>query len=83
MSLYIQIDFYDEETQAQWIICDLNSEIKGCEESKVDHYEENSEVLNEQNFDLDRDSNLSKCRHQIDNFNWIEFNWVLLIFLNS
>ena len=69
-------DFYYEETQIQLMICDLNWNIKSSEESKVVHYEAKSEDLNEQKTELDRYSNLTKCKNQIDNFNWIEWSWV-------
>ena len=70
MCLNIHLDFYYEETQTQSTICDLNSEIKDSEESKVDSYDEKSEVLNEQNFELDNESNFTKCKHLIDIFSF-------------
>ena len=70
LSLNIHLDFYYEETQIQSMICDLNSQIKNSEESKVDHCEEKSEDLNEQKAELDRDFNLEKCKYQIDIFNF-------------
>ena len=66
MCLNFHLDFYYEETQIQSMICDLNREIKSSEESKVDHYEEKSEDLNERKIELDGESNLTKCKHQID-----------------
>ena len=75
MYLNFHLDFYYEETQIQPMIYDLNNKIKSSEESKVDHDEEKSENLNEQKIELDRDSNLAKCKHQIHNFN---FNWIKL-----
>ena len=48
------------------MICDLNRDIKSSEESKVVHYETESEVLNEQKTELDKGSDLAKCKHQID-----------------
>ena len=75
MCLNIHLDFYYEETQIQSMICDLNNKIKSSEESKVDHDEEKSEDLNEQRIELDKGSDLAKCKHQIDNFN---FNWIKL-----
>ena len=48
------------------MIWDLNYQIKNSEESKVAHYEAKSEDLNEQRIELDRESNLAKCKHQID-----------------
>ena len=62
------------------MICDLNNKIKSSEESKVAHYEEKSEDLNEQNFELDKGSDLTKCKHQIDIL--IEKVEYLLIFFN-
>ena len=75
MCLNIHLGFYYEETQIQSMICDLNCQIKNSEESKVVHYEEKSEDLNEEKIELDRESKLSKCKHQIDKFN---FNWIKL-----
>ena len=66
MCLNIHLDFYYEETQIQSMICDLNCQIKSSEESKVDHDEEKSEDLNEQRIELDKGSDLAKCKHQID-----------------
>ena len=48
------------------MICDLSCKIKSSEESKVDHFEEKSEDLNEQKIELDRESKILKCKHQID-----------------
>ena len=81
MCLNIHLDFYNEETQIQSIICDLNCEIKNSEESKVDHYNAKSEDLNEQKIELDRESSLAKSKHQIDiiNFNWIKFSIINII----
>ena len=45
------------------MICDLNSKIKSFEESKVVHYDEKSEDLNEQKIELDKGSDLTKCKH--------------------
>ena len=39
--------------------------MENSEESKVNHYEAKSEVLNEQKFELDSESNITKCKHQI------------------
>ena len=75
MCLNIHLDFYYEETQIQSIICDLNSEIKNSEEKKVYHYEIKSDDLNEQKTELDSESNLTKCKHQIDIFNWIKLSF--------
>ena len=75
MCLNFHLDFYYEETQIQSMICDLNCQIKSSEENKVAHDEEKSEDLNEQRIELDRESNLTKCKHQIDIFN---FNWIKL-----
>ena len=63
------------------MIWNLNSKIKSSEESKVAHDEAKSEDLNEQKNELDRDSNLAKCKHHIDkfNFNWIELNIINII----
>ena len=76
MYLNIHLDFRDEETQIQSMICDLNNKIKSSEESKVAHDEEKSEDLNEQKIELDKGSDLIKCKHQIDiiNFNLMELN---------
>ena len=52
------------------MICDLNSQIKNSEESKVDHCDEKSEDLSEQKTELDRNSNIEKCKYQIDIFNF-------------
>ena len=79
MCLNFPLDFYYEETQIQSMICDLNCQIKNSEESKVVHYEAKSEVLKEEKIELDRESDLAKCKHQIDNFNWMELSWILLI----
>ena len=57
------------------MICDLNNKIKSYEESKVDNDEAKSEDLGEQKIELDRESKLVKCKHQIDIFN---FNWINL-----
>ena len=63
------------------MICDLNRKIKSSEERKVVHYEEISEDLNEQKTELNRESNLAKCEHQIGifNFNWIELSIIDII----
>ena len=66
MCLNIHLDFYYEETQIQSMIWDLNCQIKSSEESKDAHDEEKSEDLNEQKIELDRESKLAKCKHQID-----------------
>ena len=69
------------------MICDLNREIKSSEESKVDHYEEKSEDLNERKIELDGESNLTKCKHQIDilikkvEYLLILFNHILLLLM--
>ena len=39
-----------------------------CEESKVAHDEENSEDLSEQKTELDKGSDLAKCKNQINIF---------------
>ena len=52
------------------MICDLNCKIKSSEESKVAHFEAKSEDLNEQKIKLDKGSDLAKCKHQIDSFNF-------------
>ena len=57
------------------MIWDLNNKIKSSEENKVAHDEEKSEELNEQKIELDKGSDLAKCKHQIDIFN---FNWIKL-----
>ena len=75
----IHLDFYYEETHIQSIIRDLNNQIKNSEGIKVDHYEAKSEDLNEQKTELDRESNLAKCEHQIGIFN---FNWIKLSIIN-
>ena len=76
MCINIHLDFYYEETQIQSMIWDLNNKIKSSEESKVAHDEEKSEDLNEQRIELDKGYDLSKCKHQIDifNFNWIKMS---------
>ena len=76
MCLNIHIVFHYEETQVQSAICDLNNKIKNSKEVKVYHEEEKSDVLNEEKNELDRDSKLAKCKHQISsfNFNWMEFS---------
>ena len=74
MFLNIYIDFYYDETQIQSMICDLNRKIKSSEESKVVHDEEKSEDLNEQRIELDKGSDLAKCKHQIHIFNWIKLS---------
>ena len=81
MCLNIQIDFYYEETQIQSIICDLNSEMKNSEESKVDYYEEKSEDLNQQKIELDRESSNTKYKHMIGivSFNWMKLNIINII----
>ena len=66
MCLNFHIDFYCEETQIQSMICDINRIIKSSEESKASHDEEKSEDLIEQKIELDRESKLVKCKHQID-----------------
>ena len=63
------------------MIWDLNCEIKNSEESKVAHFEEKSEDLNEQRIELHRESNLSKSKHQIGIL--IEKVEYLLILFNS
>ena len=78
MCLNIHIDFYYEETQIQSMIWNLNSKIKSSEESKVAHYEEKLEVLSEQKIELDKGSDLAKCKHQIDFF----LNWISWVFIN-
>ena len=50
------------------MICDLNNKIKSSEESKVAHYDSKSEDLSEQKTELDKESDLAKCKHQIDIF---------------
>ena len=77
----IHLDFYYEETQIKSTIWDLNSEIKSSEESKVAHFEEKSENLNELKIELDRESNLAKCKHQIHIFifNWMELSIIYII----
>ena len=72
MCLNFHLDFYYEETQIQSMIWDLNCQIKSSEESKVSHDEEKSEDLNEQKIELDKGSDLAKCKHQIDNLILIE-----------
>ena len=62
------------------MICDLNNKIKSSEESKVAHDEEKSEDLNEQTIELDRESKILKCKHQIDIFS---FNWIELSIINT
>ena len=74
MRLNFQIDFYYEETQIQSMIWDLNCQIKSSEESKVIHYEEKSDDLSEQKTELDKGSDLAKCKHQINIFNWIKLS---------
>ena len=64
------------------MICDLNCQIKSSEESKVAHDEEKSDDLNEQRFELDKGSDLAKCKHQIDILILIEKVEYLLILLN-
>ena len=66
MCLNVHLDFYYEETQIQSMIWDLNCQIKSSEESKVVHLEEKSEDLNEQRIELDKGSDLAKCKNQID-----------------
>ena len=63
------------------MICDLNYKIKSSEESKVVHYEEKSDDLSEQKTELDKGSDLAKCKHYIDifNFNWIELSIINII----
>ena len=53
--------------------------MKSYEESKVAHDEKKSEDLNEQRIELDKGSDLAKCKHQIDIFNFNWKSWVLLI----
>ena len=79
MCLNIHIDFHNEETQIQSAICDLDSEIKSSEEVKVAHYEIKSDDLNEEKIELDRESNIVKCKHQINIFYLIEWKWAFLI----
>ena len=80
MCLNIQLDFFGEETQIQSMVCDLKSEINNSEESKVNHYEEKSDILNEQIIKLDREFNIAKCKQQIDifSFNWMELNIIIV-----
>ena len=66
MCLNFHLDFYYEETQIQSMICDLNNKIKSSEENKVAHDEEKSEDLYEQKIELDKGSDLAKCKHQLD-----------------
>ena len=61
------------------MIWDLNCRIKSSEGSKVAHYEIKSDDLNGEKIKLDRESNLVKCKHQIDIFILIQWSWVLLI----
>ena len=75
----IHIDFYYEGTQIQSMICDLNCEIKNSEDRKVDHYEEKSDELNKQKFEIDRESNFAKSKHHIHIF---YFNWMELSIIN-
>ena len=75
MCLNFPLDFYYEETQIQSMIWDLNCQIKSTEESKAAHDEKISEDLGEQKIKLDKGSDLAKCKHQIDIFN---FNWIKL-----
>ena len=81
LCLNFPLDFYYEKTQIQSMICDLNCQIKNSEESKVAHYEAKSEDLGEQKIELDWESNLSKCKHQIVifNFNWMELSIINII----
>ena len=79
MCLNIHIDFHHEETQIQSAICDINSEIKSSEEVKDAHYEIKSDDLNEEKIELDRESNIVKCKHQINIFILIEWSWPFLI----
>ena len=79
MNHNIHIDFHNEETQIKSAICDLNSEIKSSEEVKVAHYEIKSDDLNEEKIELDRESNIVKCKHQINIFYLIEWRWAFLI----
>ena len=63
------------------MIWDLNCQIKSSEESKVVHFEEKSEDLNEQKIEVDRESQLVKCKHQIDILNLIEkVEYLLILF---
>ena len=63
MCLNIHLDFYYEETQIQSMICDLNFQIKSSEERKVAHDEVKSEDLKEQRIELDKGSDLAKCKY--------------------
>ena len=82
MCLNIHLDFYYEETQIQSMICDLTNEIKNSEESKIDQCERKSKDLSEQRIELDKGSDLTKCKHQIDILILIEKVEYLLILLN-
>ena len=62
------------------MIWDLNCQIKSSEESKVAHYEIKSDDLGEQKIELDKGSDLTKCKHQIDIIN---FNWKSWVFINT
>ena len=63
------------------MIWDLNCQIKNSEESKVVHLEEKSEDLNEQKIELDKGSDLAKCKHQIDILILIEkIEYLLILF---
>ena len=65
------------------MIWDLNCQKKSSEESKVDYYEENSEDLNEEKIELNRESDLVKCKYHIDIFFiLIEKDEYLLILFN-
>ena len=65
------------------MIWDLNCQIKSSEESKVSHFEEKSEDLKEQRIELDKGSDLAKCKHKIDIFILIEKVEYLLILFKS
>ena len=80
MCLNFHLDFYNEEAQIQSMICDLNNKKRSSEERKVAHYEEKTEDLSEPKTELDRESNLAKCKHQIDIIN---FNWKSWVFINT
>ena len=50
-------------------------------EVKVDHDEAKSDDLNEQKIELDKESDIAKCKHQLDifNFNWMELSIINII----
>ena len=83
MCLNIHIDFYYEETQIQSMIWDLNCQIKSSEESKVVHCEAKLEDLSMQKTELDKGSDLAKCKNQIDiiNFNWKSWVFIIIIII--